>query len=83
MWIMYIGTGKEEYRIIAEHSEELLDEAFNHYDGLFHDVGFMWNITSGTNYRLTGNEKAKNRFRMASALLASRFNSQGGFIKAV
>lgn len=82
MWIMYIGTGKEEYRITAERSEELLDEAFNHYDGLFHDVGFMWNITSGTNYRLTGNEKSKNRFRTASALLASRFNSQGGFIKA-
>ena len=82
MWIMYLGTKNEEYRTTAERAEELLDEAFNHYDGLHHDVGFMWNITSGANYRITGREKAKNRFSLAAALLASRYNIQGGFIKA-
>jgi len=82
MWIMYLGTKNEEYRKTAERAEELMDEAFNHYDKLHHDVGFMWNITSGANYRITGNEKSKNRFRTAAALLASRFNPQGGYIKA-
>ncbi len=82
MWIMYLGTQKEEYKKTAERAEEILDKAFEHYDGLHHDVGFMWNITSGTNYRITGNAKSKNRFCTAAALLASRFNSQGGYIRA-
>lgn len=82
MWIMYLGTKNEEYKITAERAEELLDEAFKHYDGLHHDVGFMWNITSGADYRITGSEKAKNRFSTAAALLASRYNIKGGFIKA-
>lgn len=82
MWIMYLGTKNEEYKATAENTEELLDEAFNHYEELHHDVGFMWNITSGTNYRITGNEKSKNRFCTAAALLASRYNIEGGFLKA-
>ena len=82
MWLMYIGTGNEEYRITAERCEELLDKAFEKTDNLHHDVGFMWNLTSGANFRLTGNKKSKNRFNIASAILASRYNIDGGFIRA-
>lgn len=82
MWLMYIGTRNEEYRITAEHSEKLLDKAFEKTDSLHHDVGFMWNLTSGTNFRLTGNKRAKNRFNLASAILASRYNIDGAFIRA-
>jgi len=82
MWLMYLGTGKEEYRITAERCEELLDKAFEKTESLHHDVGFMWNLTSGANFRLTGNKKSKNRFNLASAILASRYNIDGGFIRA-
>lgn len=82
MWLMYLGTKKEEYKITAERQEDLLDKAFEkHYD-LHHDVGFMWNITSGINYRLTGNEKSKNRWATAASLLAARFNLNGDYIRA-
>ena len=82
MWLMYIGTGNEEYKITAERSEELLDQAFEKTDSLHHDVGFMWNLTSGTNFRLTGNKRSKNRLNLATAILASRYNIDGGFIRA-
>lgn len=82
MWLMYIGTGNEEYKITAERSEELLDKAFEKTDSLHHDVGFMWNLTSGTNFRLTGNKRSKNRLNLATAILASRYNIDGGFIRA-
>jgi unsaturated chondroitin disaccharide hydrolase len=82
MWLMYVGSGNEEYRITAERCEELLDKAFEKTDSLHHDVGFMWNLTSGANFRLTGNKKSKNRFNLASAILASRYNIDGGFIRA-
>ena len=82
MWIMYIGTKNEEYRITAEHQEELLEKAFETYTKLHHDIGFMWDITSGVNYRVTGSEKSKNRFAKAAAVLASRFNIEGDYIRA-
>ncbi len=82
MWAMYLGTKNEEYKKTAIRQEELLDDAFKNFDGLHHDVGFMWNITSGVNYRLTGNEESKRRIDYASAVLASRYNIAGGFIRA-
>lgn len=82
MWLMYIDTEKEEYKITAERAEELLDGAFERFYSLHHDVGFMWDITSGVNYRLTQNPKSKRRIGYASAILASRYNIDGKFIRA-
>lgn len=82
MWLMYVGTQNEEYKLSAEKNEELLDDALKKFYGLHHDVGFMWHITSGVNYRLTGNEKSKIRSMYAASLLAARFNAVGKFIRA-
>ncbi len=82
MWLMYKQTGNEEFRITAERSEELLDEALSDYKCLHHDVGFMWHLTSGANYRITGNEKSFNRNMFAAASLFSRYNIDGGYIRA-
>lgn len=82
MWLMYVGTRDEQYRKTAEHAEELLDEAFEVYDVLNHDVGFMWHISAGVNYRLFGGHKSKVRAMHAADILAARFNSSGKFIRA-
>lgn len=82
MWQMYVGTQKECYKITAEESEKLLDNAFHYVDGLHHDVGFMWHLTSGVHYRLTGDQDAKNRNLLAAMTLASRYNVDGNFIQA-
>ncbi len=82
MWQMYVGTGKECYKITAEESEKLLDGCFNYVDSLHHDVGFLFHITSGANYRLTGNVAAKNRNLLAAMTLASRYNVDGNYIRA-
>ncbi len=82
MWLMYIGTGNEEYKITAETSEKMMDEVFSTFEVLHHDVGFMWHILSGINYRLTGNAESKNRNLIAAATLASRYHHVGGFIQA-
>ena len=58
MWLMYVGTKNDIYRAAAEDAEEILDEAFADYDHLHHDVGFMWHISSGVNYRLFGRHKS-------------------------
>lgn len=82
MWLMYTGTKDEHYKKVAESLEEKLDEPLFGFDGLHHDVGFMWLISSVANYRLTGNEKSKKRGFIAASVLASRYNPVGQFIRA-
>lgn len=82
LWLAYQKTGDAWFRYLAEETEEKLDDALKNWQELHHDVGFMWHISAGANYQLTGNETSKNRAMFAAALLASRFNPQGEFIRA-
>lgn len=81
MWAMYRLTSDERYRQEAQRAETMLDAAFADYDGLHHDVGFMWLISSGANFRMTGDDASRKRTMLAANLLAGRFNP-AGFIRA-
>ncbi len=82
MALMYSGTGKEQYLKTAMHIDDLMDKALFEFSGLHHDVGFMWNISSGAVYRLTGDLKERNRFMNAASHLMGRYNEKGRFIRA-
>lgn len=82
MWLMYDATGEDKYRETAEYAESALDKALMKSGRVDHDLGFMWHLSAGADYRLTGNEQAKNRSYMASLLLAARFNHDGGYIRS-
>lgn len=82
MWILYVGTKNENYKSVAENAENLLDGALEDYDRLHHDVGFMWHISSGVNYRLNGVRKSRIRNSYAADILASRYNPDGKFIRS-
>jgi unsaturated chondroitin disaccharide hydrolase len=80
--LLYKHTGNEEYFKTLSRSEELLDEVFRTYcHRLGHDVGFLWQLTSGAKYRLTGDEESKKRTFAAAALLMGRFVVGPNFIK--
>lgn len=82
MWLAYHETKKEFYRDIAIASEEAMDQAFLSFDGLHHDVGFMWLPSSVAHYRMDGDAKAKTRGMHAATILAGRFNCEAEFIRA-
>lgn len=82
LWQMYHATGESRYRTAAEGAEQKLDQALEEFWGLHHDVGFMWLMSAVADYRLTGNEKSKNRGLHAAAILAGRYNPRGRFIRA-
>jgi len=82
MWIMYAGTGKECYLETGKNAEKIMDECFNHMDRLHHDVGFMWHIMSGAQYKLTGDMASRNRDLLAAMTLASRYNVEGNYIRS-
>ena len=82
MWLMYEATGNEVYKETAISSEKMLDRAFDAFDWLHHDVGFMWHILSGASYRLTGDKASYAREMLSASILAGRYNLSGGFIRA-
>ena len=81
-WLMYEATGNEDYRVTAERNEDMLDGAFKLFPLLHHDVGFMWHLTAGADYRITGNKSARIRNFLAATTLASRYEVDGEFIQA-
>ena len=81
--MLYEHTKNEEYLKTLESSEKLLDKAFDEkYEALNHDVGFMWYLTSGAKYRMTGDSESRKRLFYAATTLMGRFISGGNFIKA-
>lgn len=81
LWQGYKMTGDEAYADVARYTERRLDECFQSYYGLHHDVGFMWLPSAVADYRLTGDGDARRRGLHAANLLAGRFNPVG-FIRA-
>ena len=82
LWQMYNATQDENYKNAACDVEKRMDEAFEKFLGLHHDVGFQWLHTSVANYRLTGDTDARRRGLHAAFILAGRYNPAGKFIRA-
>ncbi len=82
LWQMYHASGDESFRRAASEVESRLDEALYGYEGLHHDVGFMWLHSAVANYRITGDREARRRGLHAANLLAGRYNPAGRFIRA-
>lgn len=86
MWLMYAGTkneaNKAEYKATADKAEIFMDKCFEDITKLHHDVGFMWHISSGASYKLTGNMASRNRDILTAMTLMSRYNVKGDFIRS-
>ena len=82
LWQIYQVTGNESYKKKAVQIEEKLDRALEEYEGLYHDVGFMWMHTAVADYKLTNNHKSCVRGLHAANILAGRYNVLGEFIRA-
>jgi unsaturated chondroitin disaccharide hydrolase len=82
LWQMYHATNDAVYRKSAEAVEKRLDVALEGFDGLHHDVGFMWLHTAVANYRLSGSADSRRRALHAANILAGRYNPVGKFIRA-
>ena len=82
LWQMYNATKDEAYRKTAEALELRFDEALEGFEGLHHDLGFMWLHTAVADYRLTASKDSRRRGLHAATLLSGRYNPNGNFIRA-
>jgi unsaturated chondroitin disaccharide hydrolase len=81
MWRMYLVTREESYKEEAIRNEVRLDEAFVSFTDLHHDVGFLWQLSSGVHMDLETNQESEKRMLLAATLLAGRYNPVG-FLEA-
>ncbi|GHT55891.1 glycosyl hydrolase family 88 [Spirochaetia bacterium] len=82
LWLMFRDTKDKKYSDTAIAVEERLDAALAGYEGLHHDVGFMWTLSSVLDFKLTGNDFSRVRALHAANLLAGRYNPRGHFIRS-
>ena len=81
LWQMHIATGEDSYKNAAQQAQSTLSHAFSHSSHLHHDVGFLYLLSAGINYRLTHDENSRELVMRAADFLAGRFNPKG-YIRA-
>lgn len=82
LWQLNQYNPSQSFEDAAIQNEVELDEAFLKYEGLHHDVGFMWLPTAVAHYRYNQDKKAYWRGRHAADILASRYNPEGKFLRS-
>ncbi|MCE5343465.1 MAG: glycoside hydrolase family 88 protein [Eubacteriales bacterium] len=81
MWHFYAATGDEAFLLEARRVEKLLINELMTFEKLNHDVGFMYLLSCGADYKLTGDAISARHTLHAATLLAGRYNPNG-FIRA-
>ena len=81
MWQLYSADRDEAFVKEARRTQDLLTAEFRRYVDLNHDVGFMYLISCGGDYKITGSEQGRVDVLHAASLLMGRFNPEG-FIRA-
>ena len=81
MWQLYAASKDEFFLQEARRAEALLTAEFRSFRLLNHDVGFMYLLSCGANWKLTGDAQAFTDTLHAASLLVGRFNPKG-YIRA-
>ena len=79
MWQFFHASGDEFWMREARRAGALLVEEFRTFDALNHDVGFMYLLSCGADYKLTGDPQARRDTLHAASLLMGRLNPSGFF----
>ena len=80
LWYVYLYTGDEEIRSLAEKNTEKLYGETQRIRS--HDIGFIVNCSYGNALRITGDEKYREPLINAGRLLTTRFNPTVGLTQS-
>ena len=81
MWQLFVMTKDEFFKEEARRAEDMLTAEFRNFTYLNHDVGFMYLLSCGADYKLTGCRQSRTDALHAASLLMGRFNP-AGYIRA-
>ncbi|EDS77405.1 glycoside hydrolase family 88 protein [Clostridium massiliodielmoense] len=83
LWLSYEYTQDEKFKKLAEEDIQSFKERLeNDYALGHHDLGFLYNLSCISAYKLTGNEEARKIAINAADYLMGRFQEKGQFIQA-
>lgn len=83
LWLAYELTGEDKFKETAQGLDKLLEKRIYEKRGTdTHDLGFLYTLSCVAEYKLCGNEDAKNAALEAAQLLTERFHEKGQFIQA-
>ena len=81
--LAYEYTGKEKFLHRVEANMESFQKRLDdHFVLDHHDIGFLYSLSAGAAYKLTGNETYKATLLQAADVLLHRFQEKGNFIQA-
>jgi len=79
-WLLYKKSKDKELKRCAKLYDKVFAE--RQYDTTTHDLGFLFMPSKVTEYRITGNQEARNQSLQAARSLLTRYNQSGGFVQA-
>lgn len=83
LWLSYEWTGQEKFLKQAMKNIESFQERLNNHFVLdHHDIGFLYSLSAGAGYKITGSQQCEAELLQAADVLLARFQSKGKFIQA-
>lgn len=83
LWLMYELTGDKAFYNSAKHHSEMFHKRLvDRVELEHHDMGFLFTLSSVADYRITGDEQAKQDGIEAAEWLLKRYQPKGKFIQA-
>ena len=83
LWLMYELTGDKSFYNSAKHHSQMFHKRLeNKIELEHHDMGFLFTLSSVADYRITGDEQAKQDGIEAAEWLLKRYQPKGKFIQA-
>ncbi|MGC6767522.1 glycoside hydrolase family 88 protein [Enterococcus sp. LJL128] len=83
LWLAYEWTGKEKFKQQAlKNIDSFQQRLDDHFVLDHHDIGFLYSLSAGAGYRITGDQQCKKTLLQAADVLSARFQPKGNFIQA-
>lgn len=83
LWLAYEWSGEESYLNQAvENMKSFQQRLEDHFVLDHHDIGFLYSLSAGAGYKVTGDKAYKEQLLQAADVLMARFQPNGEFIQA-
>lgn len=83
LWLAYEWTKEKNFLTRAmENIDSFQTRLDDHFVLDHHDIGFLYSLSAGAGYKITGDEDCKQEVIQAADVLLARFQEKGEFIQA-
>ncbi len=82
LWLSYMLTGEQAFANMARIRTNRLSRVLDNPLWVNHDLGFKFSLTAVADYKMTGNEQARELALKAAHALTQRFNWVGQYLLA-